>query len=142
MTTSDNKEPPETTVYFDGSCPLCTAEIKHYAGREGGDRLCFVDVSQSAQLGGDLAPEDAMRRFHVRLPDGTLASGARGFVAIWERLPRWRWAARIARLPGVLPVLEVGYRMFLPLRPALSKIASLLGAEAANPPPEKQRRNR
>ena len=44
------------------------------------------------------------------------------FVEVWTRLPRWRWAARIASLPGVLITLELGYRIFLPVRPILSRL--------------------
>lgn len=32
-------------------------------------------------------------------------------------LPRWVWLARLARLPGVLPVLDVAYAVFLQIRP-------------------------
>ncbi len=121
------------TVYFDGSCPLCSAEIGHYASREGGERLNFVHVSaRGGAPGPDLSCADAMRRFHVRLPDGTLLSGARAFVAIWRTLHGWRWAARLADLPGMTPLLELGYRLFLPVRPALSRVARRLGAPAAN----------
>ena len=37
-----------------------------------------------------------------------------------RRLPGWRWAAHAAALPGALAVLELGYRMFLPIRPFIS----------------------
>ncbi len=37
--------------------------------------------------------------------------------------------ARIARLPGIMPVLEIGYRLFLPVRPLLSRLAAKLGAK-------------
>lgn len=121
------------TVYFDGSCPLCTFEIGHYASQTGGDHLNFVDVSQEGpDLGSDLSVDAAMRRFHVRLSDGRLLSGARAFVAIWNTLPRWRWAARIAQIPGVTLVLEGAYRLFLPVRPVMSMLAARLGARAEN----------
>jgi len=130
----DRRNGDGPTVYFDGSCPLCSAEIRHYAAQRGGKKLNFVDVSVARNnLGSDLRDDDALRRFHVRLPDGKLVSGARAFVAIWNHLPGWRWAARMARFPGVIIVLEGAYRLFLPLRPALSKLAARFGARSANP---------
>jgi predicted DCC family thiol-disulfide oxidoreductase YuxK len=63
-----------------------------------------------------------MERFHVRASDGRVLSGAAAFVEVWSRLPKWRWAARVASLPGVLAVLELGYRMFLPVRPFISRL--------------------
>jgi predicted DCC family thiol-disulfide oxidoreductase YuxK len=117
------------TIYFDGSCALCSIEINHYASRVGGDKLGFVDVSRNdARLGADLTSDTAMRRFHVRRSDGSLVSGARAFVEIWDTLPGWQWAARVARIRGVLPVLEVGYRAFLPIRPFISKAVGRLSA--------------
>lgn len=117
------------TVYFDGSCALCSLEIGHYARQRGAQRLCFVDASAAGtQTGNDLPRDAAMQRFHVRLADGRLLSGARAFVAIWDTLPAWRPLARLARLPGIIVLLEGAYRLFLPLRPLLSWIAAALGA--------------
>nr|WP_082029749.1 DUF393 domain-containing protein [Ruegeria sp. ANG-S4] len=120
-------------MYYDGSCPLCSVEIGHYAACEGSDGLHFVDVSNSdVRLGDDLTRQEAMGRFHVRLADGKLVSGARGFTELWGALPKWRWLARVARLPGILPLLELAYRCFLPLRPMISRIASWVGAKPVN----------
>ena len=126
--------PAKMTVYFDGSCPLCTVEIGHYARQPGAEGIDFVDVAAGdADLGPGLTREAAMRRFHVRRGDGRLVSGARGFVAIWQVLPRWRRAARLAALPGVTRLMEAAYRLFLPIRPALSRLAGAFGARAATP---------
>jgi predicted DCC family thiol-disulfide oxidoreductase YuxK len=117
------------TVYYDGACPLCSAEISFYEGRRGAEAIRFVDVAaENAATGPDLTCREALQRFHVRRSDGTLLSGARAFVAIWEALPGWRRAARFAHLPGVLPLMEAGYRAFLPARPLLSRMARRFGA--------------
>lgn len=114
--------PRDLTVYFDGSCPLCTAEIGHYRKQRGAETIDFVDVSDpNAPLACGIDRAAAMARFHVREGDGRLVSGAEAFTRIWSRLPAWRWASRLSRLPGVTPMLEFGYRAFLPIRPALSR---------------------
>ncbi len=115
-------ELPKSTVYFDGSCSLCRAEIGYYWRQDQDHALCFVDISEtSANPPEGITQERAMKRFHVRASDGRVLSGAAAFVEVWTRLPRWRWAARAASLPGALIALEWGYRLFLPVRPFISR---------------------
>ena len=135
MNTTPRNPPhaPETlTVLYDGACPLCRREIAHARGlAEGrqGSALCFVDISRDADHGGTFAADRAhlLARFHVQRPDGSRLDGAAAFVAMWERLPGWRWLARGARLPGVLSLLEMAYRGFLVVRPLLQSLARRLG---------------
>ena len=116
-------EVQESTVFFDGSCPLCRAEIGYYRRRDQAGALCFVDVSETgAPTPGGITQQRAMERFHVRARDGRVLSGAAAFVEVWTHLPKWRWAARAASLPGALTALELGYRMFLPVRPFISRV--------------------
>lgn len=137
---------PPLTVLYDGSCPLCRREIGHAQGlarREPGSALCFVDISDRQATGGGAGPplhiDDAERRrllarFHVQRADGSRLQGAAAFVAMWARLPGWRWLARLARLPGLLWLMERAYRLFLLLRPALQRLARQWEGRAAGRP--------
>ncbi|MGJ4953842.1 hypothetical protein [Bradyrhizobium sp. HKCCYLS20291] len=49
-------------------------------------------------------------------------------------MPRWRWAARLASLPSVLTVLELGYRLFLPVRPFISRTVAHVQQRKARHP--------
>lgn len=122
-------ESPDTlTVLYDGACPLCRREIAHIQGlaeNTPGSNLCFADVSSEADSLGTYAAEreTLLARFHVQRQDGSRLHGAKAFVAMWSRLPGWRLAAQLARLPGVLALLELAYRVFLRIRPALQSLA-------------------
>ncbi len=137
MNTTESTE--TLTVLYDGECPLCRREIAHVKGlaeRKSDSALCFVDISRDAQSDSGFAAdrETLLARFHVQRADGSRLDGAAAFVAMWGRLPGWRWLARLARLPGMLTLMELAYRGFLHLRPALQTIVRRLDSVPATPP--------
>jgi predicted DCC family thiol-disulfide oxidoreductase YuxK len=122
------------TVYYDGACPLCRAEIGHYRRQAGAQEIRFLDASdEGTDLPPGLSRDAALGRFHVRAADGDLVSGAAAFRLVWQALPRWRPAARLAALPGVLPLLEAGYRLFLPVRPHVARLYGRLSGAVRSP---------
>ena len=120
---STTRHAPQGSVYYDGACPLCRAEIGLYQKAEGAEALDFVDVSQpDVKLPEGLSRDAALGRFHARGPDGRLVSGGAAFAALWSQLPRWRLLGRIARWPILRSLLELTYRVFLKLRPLIVRI--------------------
>ena len=110
------------TVYHDGDCPICSVEIGHYKKLAGAERVRFVDAAAAEEgaFGEALDRNKALARFHVRLADGRLLSGAEAFAALWQTLPRYRAFGRIAQFPLILQMLELIYRLILPVRSVLS----------------------
>lgn len=103
------------TVYYDGACPVCSREIGFYQKRTG-EGVSFCDVSAEACPAPDLTREDALRRFHVRLADGALVSGAAAFLALWRETPGFRRIGRMLSVRPVVALLDVGYDGFLKVR--------------------------
>ena len=120
---------PLLTVYFDGSCPLCRAEIAIYRSLPEATHMAWVDVSAGQDL-GELSCAAAMARFHVRDNQGRLFSGAAAFSRLWRAFPGWRWLGCLSAWPPMSWLFEVAYRLFLPLRPALQRMARRLGGHA------------
>lgn len=122
----DDAKPKVLTVLYDGGCPLCRREITHVQGLAAqcpNSALCFVDVSAVQSTVPAAEQAVLLARFHVQRADGSRLDGAAAFVAMWSRLPGWRWLARLARLPGALPALELAYCAFLRVRPRLQALA-------------------
>ena len=124
-----------TTIFYDGACPLCTAEISVYRKCAGAEKVAFVDISapESDFVCPGVDKAIALKRFHVRAAEGTLVSGAEGFGHLWLALPAWRWLGRIVLLPGVLQATEAVYRGFLLVRPALQWIFRAQSAAGTRP---------
>jgi predicted DCC family thiol-disulfide oxidoreductase YuxK len=104
----------QLTVFYDGGCPLCRREIAHYRRVDAAGRVRWVDITSEAaalaQAGVDQVA--AMRRLHACKPDGSLVTGVSAFVAIWRRLPRYRWLARTVEALRLVPLMERVYVRF------------------------------
>jgi predicted DCC family thiol-disulfide oxidoreductase YuxK len=127
--TGNEDNPSTLRVFYDGACPLCTAEIGVYKSCAGAEAIDFVDVSQSSrdEIVPGLSRRQALARFHVAMPDGTIASGGRAFAELWAALPAFAGAGRLGRHRAISWLLEGAYRVFLPLRPALQRLVRKRG---------------
>lgn len=102
------------TVFHDGSCPLCSREIRHYRQLPGAKSIHWVDASQeTASLSAaGLSQETAMRRLHAQSPTGEWHVGLDAFLLIWDYLPRYRWLRRLLGNRLSRPVVGRLYNVF------------------------------
>lgn len=111
---------PALTIWFDGSCPLCTREIALMKRLDRAGAIEFVDVFRDLEAACPIDRADLLARFHVR-ENGRLLSGAAAFAAMWRAIPALRLLGELARIPFVLRVLERAYTTFLRIRPRLQR---------------------
>ena len=89
------------TIFYDGSCPLCSREIQHYKNLANNDDsvpilfLDLFDISQLTTVGSllaqhDIKLEDARKRIHVLTEEEEVIHSAEAFREIWRRMPYWR----------------------------------------------------
>ena len=125
MSTASPASAALLTVYFDGACPVCSAEIAHYRRQPGAQACEWIDAASCAEvaLGPGLTRGAALGRFHVRRADGQLVDGMRGFAALWSTLPRTAWLGRLASFGPMPAVFESAYQVFLAVRPLWRKTA-------------------
>ena len=102
----------DLTVCYNGACPVCRAEVEHYRRLDdAGTRLRFLDVAadpaDAARRG--LVGEAPFRRLHAVSADGRMLAGVEAFAAVWERLPRYRWLAKLVRRPVVGALARLAY---------------------------------
>lgn len=101
------------TTYYNGACPICSAEIQHYirAARRHGAPLTFVDLSQhpDALACHGIDRTASFRRLYAVDRHGQLLQGLAAFRAVWKQLPRWRWLAWASGLPLIRPAVAWTY---------------------------------
>jgi len=100
----------ETTVLYNGDCPICAREIAAYRARaeRTGAPLAFQPLAAADLAAWGLTAEAAARRLHVRQGDRILA-GVPAFRALWAALPGFRWLARVTGWPGVAGLTHLAY---------------------------------
>lgn len=109
-------------LYYDGLCPLCSREIAHYRSRVHRGEVEFLDITNptfDARSHG-IDPQRIHRVMHARRGEKVL-TGLDAFIAVWETVPGYAWLARLARLPVLYGVMNLGYHVFALLRPYLPR---------------------
>lgn len=110
---------PSLTIWYDGACPLCIREIALMRRLDRRGALAFLDLTKAEPEACPLDRALLLARFHVRTREGRLLDGAAAFAAVWREIPLLRPLGEVARLPGVLWLLERLYRRFLAVRPRM-----------------------
>ena len=110
------------TIYYDGECPLCLAEIHFLKSRNKQGLLEFVDVAaaQYDEATHQLSCKLALATMQGRLADGTQLEGIPVFAEAYKRanLPKLAWLFSRAWLA---PLLNLGYYVFAKYRHSISK---------------------
>ncbi len=113
---------PELTLYYDGQCPLCVAEVTFLQSRNATGKLAFVDITQPnfAQAGHHISCEAAMAQIHGRTADGQVLVGVTVFAAAYKlaKLPVIAW---LLSRRWLMPVLQPAYVLFAKHRQAISR---------------------
>ena len=116
------------TLFYDGACPLCQAEIIFLSGRNKQGLLDFVDINSDRfdpeKVG--VSCETALAAMYGQFSGGKLIHGVSVFPEAYRRaeLPALAW---LFSRKALQPILQVGYRFFAKNRHAIS---SLLGPTA------------
>jgi predicted DCC family thiol-disulfide oxidoreductase YuxK len=77
---------PALTLYYDGSCPLCQAEIEYLRHKDHKGALAFIDITQAGidiERSG-LSCERAMQLMQGRLLSGEVIEGVPVFAAAYR----------------------------------------------------------
>jgi predicted DCC family thiol-disulfide oxidoreductase YuxK len=113
------------TLYYDGLCPLCQAEITWLSSRNAKKLLYFVDVSASnyEAASHQISCQAALDQMHGKLSDGTMLVGVEVFAAAYQRADLALLAWLFTR-PWLSPILRFCYKVFARYR---HRISALIG---------------
>ncbi len=97
-----------TEIYYNGDCPVCSAEMNHYASLCASSQktLRFVDSMQlpDALARCGLRIDHLERRVYLKDARGRIVSGLPALIELWSHLPRYRWLAKLTSAPVINPM--------------------------------------
>jgi len=111
------------TLFYDGACPLCQAEILFLSGRNQAKLLDFIDIN-SVQFDPQkvgVSCEAALAAMYGQFASGKLIHGISVFPEAYRRahLPRMAW---FFSRKSLQPFLSLAYLLFAKNRHAISRL--------------------
>lgn len=99
------------TLYYDGACPLCRAEVGKL-GKFTDERLVLKNIHELNE--GEVAPNKALllSRLHLKTAEGEWITGLRANIRAWHHTP-FRYLWRMLDWPLISPVSHWFYELWL-----------------------------
>lgn len=109
------------TVFYDGACSVCAAEMSHYRSKNHGGRLIFVDISDHSfdPSHYGITLDEFMARIHAIDRSGRVYRAVEAFWAIWQAFPAstlYGFLGALVMAPGVNLLARLGYQGFARIR--------------------------
>lgn len=100
---------PKDTLFYDGQCPICSAEIKRLKAQVDEALVC-VDIHSATST--PLDKQQLFSQLHLLRADGKLLVGLEANVAAWQHT-KWRGLASLLLWPVIRWFSELGYQGWL-----------------------------
>lgn len=113
----------QLTIFYDGFCPLCGAEIKQLKACDSDNQLIFEDIHAAdfVQRYPYIDQVKANRVLHGQLGNGNLIYGLDVTCLAWKTVGKHRWLM-ILRWPVIRWFADLAYYIFARYR---NRIANL-----------------
>ena len=98
-------------VFFNNSCSICRFEINHYK-KVADSNLEWIDITNNneALKLTSKSQKELLRRLHV-IDDGRVIGGAKAFVLIWSKIPKYNFLAKIFSIKPLFILFHYGYEV-------------------------------
>ena len=98
-------------VYFNNSCKICKAEIDLYK-KEKVEEIDWVDITNNslAEKETKKNSKELLRRLHV-IEDEKVIGGAEAFLALWKKMPKYKFLYNFFKLPIIFSLFSFGYEI-------------------------------
>ena len=98
-------------VYYNESCSICRAEINIYK-KQNIEEIEWIDITNNIVAEKDTSKDDKtlLRRLHVE-ENGQIFSGAKAFILVWKKIPKYKFLYRFFKLPIIFIIFSFFYEI-------------------------------
>lgn len=115
----------DLTIFYDGGCPLCVAEMQHLHRLDLQSKLGFENIyaKDFTVRFPHIDQQQADRRLHGQAADGTMLFGLDVTYQAWALVGKRQWVA-VLRWPVVKQLADIGYLFFARYRYSISRLVT------------------
>jgi predicted DCC family thiol-disulfide oxidoreductase YuxK len=109
-------------VFYDGNCILCSKEISYYRKQKRADSIEWINIVDAQFKAEDygLDPVRIHARFHAK-KNNIIVEGVDAFLWIWQELQIFKPLQFFAQNSLSRPIMNLGYHIFVKIRPYLPR---------------------